>query len=286
VGNFGYYLGFSNHGFIEDGINWQFFLDSSLTGNPVYEARAVNDLVPPQIVGTLGGNYVPPGTVPSDSFAFMYDSQTGSLQILSLPGESGQALDINNKGDIVGVVNGSSPFPTPNNAVMWTLNGLVKVDLNHPTISDAAVKGWHLSDATSINNNGSITGLASLISDPDATRPYVLTPAIPVRKIKVEYMLPHILWPGEAYDGPRPKGWPVHIPFPIPSPNPFQIVGRGTVALNNVLACKNLNETLSNLRDEKDRKEMGAIITRILKREMNKLKNILANSSSLGKKGK
>jgi hypothetical protein len=276
----------------QEGFSWtinefKIFLDPKLTGQPDYYATAANDLLTPQIVGGIyeyGWLATGPTSAIMGSNAFIYDSATAGLQVLGIPGDLGDARDINNNGDAVGAIldvfGGTSLAPGAN-AVLWIFNGLIRVNLNHPTISNAQAKGWHLIVGTSINNNGYIVGWGYLNSDKTNQLPFMLKPIIPVRKIPIEYMLPQALWPGQAWDGPRPKGWPFKIPFPIPSPNPFQIVGSAFNHLNNILISKNVNEITSEMSDAKTRKGIQKITSRLIDEEMRKLKVILANASKV-----
>ena len=92
-----------------------------------------------------------------------------------------------------------------------------------------------------------------------------------------------MLWPGQAYDGPRPKGWPFGIPFPIPSPNPFQIVGRGLKHLDNMLTSKKVLELTNGLKNEKGRNGIRAIALGVIEEEMKILKKLAAPSMQVKK---
>ena len=250
---------------------------------PTYGLYAVNDLQKPQIVGHA--QFVDPGSY-FDLKPILYDTKTTLLQILAIPGEEGHANDINNNGDAVGTINtkfqgiGSVPL----SAALWIFNGQVRINLNHPSVSDAHANGWQLVGAKSINNNGYIVGSGFLNGDKKTLLPWLLKPIIPVHRIPIEYMLPQALWPGEGYDKPPPRRWPLKFPFPIPSPNPFQIVGNGFTHLNNILISKNVKETINTMSDSNARKKIQAIADQTIREEMKKLKTILTNHSSPVKK--
>src|SRR5580704_4909651 len=102
-------------------------------------------------------------------------------------------------------------------------------------------KGWYLEEATGINNNGDIIGYGSLNGD-IKQRPWILTPVY--RRFfpwqKPEYLLPHFVWP----DGwERPDDWPEGLPFPLPHPSPFTLVGKGAAPLKNLEFYASLRES-------------------------------------------
>jgi hypothetical protein len=169
--------------------------------------------------------------------------------------------------------------------MIWLLLKLLPTQIQEdlfksPLVSDAHVKGWDLSCATAINNNGQIVGYGSLAGDTDNLFPWLLTPTneLHIKLIPVEYMLPHFIWPDGAYDAPKPKGWPFGLPFPTPTPTPFQIVGSAYHRLNDILIIKNIIEMTRSMSNENKKKEIQKIAVHFFKREMPELINVLKNS--------
>ena len=268
--------------FMNPGSVGQAILDPNYNWNPSFcSANAINNLKNPQVVGDILRNAPPNARV---GVPYLFDSQTGLTQDLASPLEPGGSSDLNDSGDVVGnIITGSGFGSFDPIAVLWTFNGLVRTDLNHPTVSDAQINDWHLLSGESINNKGFIVGFGYLNGDTSRALPWLLRPAIQVTKIPLEYMFPQMLWPGQAYDGPRPKGWPFGIPFPIPSPNPFQIVGRGLKHLDNMLTSKKVLELANGLKNEKSRSGIRAIALGVIEEEMKILKKLAAPPTQVKK---
>ena len=270
---------YPNKGFVWDGVNKKsnFFLDPGLSMNIHYYASAINNHPAPQIVG---GNNISAILHP-----FIYDTGTAILQDIGTPGETGFARDINSDGDVVGSVYSVGGVI----AVLWTLNGLVRADLNNPIISNATSMGWNLVDAGSINNKGYITGSGKLIGgDVNGRLPWLLTPLVRIVQVPVEYMLPRILWPGDWYKVLKPKWWPLKIPFPFPGPDPspFQLVGTAFNHLANILGSKNIYDIANTMTNISVRKEIQKIIQTVIREETIKLKRTLGVHSAANNKNK
>ena len=139
------------------------YLDS--LGGGYSEAQANNNAG--QVVGY-------PTASPNASYHATLWNGTTATDLGTLGGYS-YATDINDIGIIVGV---SFTADGATRAVLW--NGTTMIDIN--SFLDAAIvsAGWVLLDASGINNQGSIIGLATNTTT-GITRPYLLTPtSVPV----------------------------------------------------------------------------------------------------------
>ena len=245
--------------FFWDGLNP---LQNLTGGTMTTRASAMNDLIHPQIVGSFYLNS------PIDIHAFIYDTNTGHLEDIGIPGIYSFAKDINNNGTVCGHSGGK--------AVVW--NGNIMTSLNHPMISDALVNGWFLEHANSINDKGEIVGVGKLDGDPRPL-PFLLTPLQYKRiddilsEIPVEHMLPQSLWPGQAWDAPRPKRWPRKWPFPLPAESPFQLVGKAHQHLENILISERIQKSITSLTLKKTKNQLSKISLQLFNEEIIKLKD-------------
>lgn len=225
-------------------------------------AQAINDLSSPQVVGGFEAS------ASWEFHAFIWDALFPQIVDLGMPGELSFAYDINNLGQVVGSAG--------KRAVMW--EGLVRIDLNNPAISNAQANGWELIHASGINNKGAIVGYGYRNGDTDHILPWLLTPVKTIswlRRIPIIYMLPHQLWPGQAYDAPPPKGWPLGLRYPITSPSPFQLVGPAYDVLNNILIAKNVTEVTKSIKDSNIGKQIQKLTSGLIQKEIKKVEKLL-----------
>ncbi|GAO44090.1 hypothetical protein [Flavihumibacter petaseus] len=199
--------------------------------------------------------------------SYMFDTLNNKTSDLNVPGDDSYAYDINNHGVIAGE-------SANDGAVTW--KGLVKVKLNSPLISDAQAKGWDLTTALSINDQGQIVG-TGIVNGNES--PWMLQPNPKLVSFRiplvVDYMLPHILWPGQAYDAPRPKGWPEEFPFPLPDPLPFDLVGEAFTMQQEIQNLTKIQELVNNLSEKKEKDAFEKLITRLTEQKLKNLKDLL-----------
>ena len=258
--------GINNNGILIGAINNNGSIDQAFFGDTATQALtlipnstscwAINDLTKPQILSFW--NYSP-------TKSYMFDTSTNVLNDLTIPGVGTFPHDINNNSEIVGET-------SIDGAVLW--KGLIKIKLNNPLISDAQIKGWNLTSASSINDMGQIVGLGFFNGK---QLPWLLNPnpKLTARKIPFEHMLPQILWPGQAYDRPKPKRWPKAFPFPLPDPSPFGFVGEAYRIQQEILNVLKIQEMVNNIPDKREGVAIGKIVTKLIQQKSKKLSSLI-----------
>jgi probable HAF family extracellular repeat protein len=122
-----------------------------------------------QGLGTLGGTgsaaygindagqVVGESATPGDAYAHAFFWNGSAMKDLGTFGDSSQANDINNNGQVVGMSDGVFADFMQTHAVTWTINAdgsVTMTDLNDLV----AGQGWSLGEATAINDKGQIVG--------------------------------------------------------------------------------------------------------------------------------
>jgi probable HAF family extracellular repeat protein len=103
--------------------------------------------------------------------AFLWRAGQGMTELGSLGLNYSRALDVNNRGQVVGYASTFAGFPTFGAAAAFVWEDGVLHDLND-LIPDGT--GWELLAAEAINASGTITGYGRLNGE---TRSFLLTPA-------------------------------------------------------------------------------------------------------------
>jgi hypothetical protein len=202
--------------------------------------------------------------------SYLMNTLTTVVHDLNIPGNNAFAEDINNNGYIVGETR-------LNGAVIW--KGLTKINLNSPLITNAQINGWDLKRATSINNLGQIVGYGSLNGDVRMS-PFLLQPVprVPINQIPIAYTLPRSLWPGQAYDHPRPKGWPPNWPIPLPDPAPFELVGEAYRLKEDIQTAIQIRGQAGKISDKTANAAMKKITTQLISQQKQKLLKLVKQS--------